>query len=94
MPPVQLTALFVSTDDKTREALRYVKEKILNAAFIEVGNTVASCQIPEKELLLMASKEVPIDWDAELCYERSVNQPESLFHKQTVAIKVCKDAID
>eukprot|EP00957_Ditylum_brightwellii_P150998 11498080-Ditylum_brightwellii.AAC.1 len=94
MPLVQLTSLFNDIDENTDSFISVARKKIIDAAFCEVGGSAISCQIPEKEIRLTATKEGPVDWDALHCYQQSANQPVISFHEQKFAIEVAKDAIE
>jgi hypothetical protein len=94
MPAVQFTSIFSNMDESIKNFRNETKNKVIDAAFKELGEAVNRCNIPTKHELISATKEDPLDWDAAALYSHSPNQPRASINEQQFAIQQCKKVID
>eukprot|EP00957_Ditylum_brightwellii_P210896 15365531-Ditylum_brightwellii.AAC.1 len=80
--PVQLTAIYTEIEQKTLQFVSSTKKKILDAAILELGDTITLCDIPDGKCILLASKGSLLVWNVLMCYCKSPSQPELLLNKK------------
>ena len=79
MPSVQLSSLVSDKEQEILEMAKYTKEKLIDAAFKEIGlNGLMMCNVPTKRELMDASKENPIDWDPVASFKKFMPIREKL----------------
>lgn len=95
MPPVQLTALFADIEESKDSYKTTIKSNIIDAALKELSETaIEKCNIPLKQDIMNATKDLPYRWDAVTNYTQGDTQPDSSFNEQKLAIELCTRAID
>ena len=95
MPPVQLTALFADIEESKDSYKTGIKSNIIDAALKELSETaIENCNIPSKQDIMNATKDLPYQWDAVTNYTQGDAQPDSSFNEQKLAIELCTRAID
>eukprot|EP00957_Ditylum_brightwellii_P018592 1396851-Ditylum_brightwellii.AAC.1 len=60
--------------------------KVIEVATKELGDAINQCDVPDRDELMMAAKEDPINWNALLSYSQSLNQPTAFIDEQYYAI--------
>ena len=88
MPPVLLSTLLSTTEEKCRNYRKEINEKLAFVAYNEFSGIQT---LPDKETLLNATKENPTTWNPIEMYHRSQEQS---FQEQKIALTTCIKAID
>ena len=95
MPPVQLSSLFGSNNEDIITYNKSLKSSFIDAIHEELTETtLQTCNIPSKEDILNATKDVPINWSAKDNFVKNPIQSQESFNEQHKAITLGCDQID
>ena len=95
MPPMHISAILASQEEKDIAYKQSHKRKMIDAAFQELSHAVESCHIPTaEELMEVKDVDSALEWNAYERFVRSDQQSEASYKEQQFAIKTCVNAID
>ena len=88
MPPVQLSNILSSQEEKVLNYRMRIKQNVVDAAYEEIGDTnIRRCHIPTKKDLMESTSNNQLDWDPVSSLSRNLSQSEEGFNEQQFAIR-------
>ena len=94
MPPIQLSTILLEKVEGFEKWKKQLKEDLINAAFRELKDAVARCNIPSLDVLMETTLENQVNWDPVSNFQQSELQSNDSYREQLFAIKNCVKSID